>query len=273
MSLWNRLSNVLGDIVIGPWGSVTVSLIVSASAMAAVFVLLFQLVGRQQQVRRARNRLLARTLELLLFGHDARTLMVATGSILAANALYLWQFFVPVLVTSIPVTLLLIQGAAWFEHRPYRVGEPIVLEVNLAPGRAVLETPVGLDLADDLLLAAGPVRSPARREPCYRLVATHPGNGWVDLVVDNQTIRKQVIVGDQFHRLSTQRVAENSWEAWVHPGEAALSAGCPIERVGTQYPSRTSFWGLWGCNPGLIALVLSLILSLVFGRVCGVNVM
>ena len=174
MSLLHRISNAIGDAIIGPWVSVTVALVISASVLAAVIVGLFRLVGRPQQIRRARNRLLARTLELLLFGHDGRSLLTATGRILAANAVYLWQFAWPLLVSTIPITLLLIQGAAWFAHRPYRVGEPIIVEVILAAGRSVLDTPVGLSTSECLTLTAGPVIHTAAESPAQAMVSSPP---------------------------------------------------------------------------------------------------
>lgn len=276
MSWLNRISNAIGAAIIGPWASVTVALVISASVLAAVIVGLFRLVGRPQSIRRARNRLLARTLELLLFGHDGRSLLTASGRILVANGVYLWQFLVPLFVTTIPVTLLLIQGAAWFAHRPYRVGEPIVVEVILASGRSVLETPVGLSTAECLTLTAGPVRIPGRDELCYRLVGTKPGDGWVDLNLDGHTVRKQIVVGDRLDRLSSERGPGRSWESllWnslLHPGEEPLSADSPFVRVATPYPPRTWNWGLSEYDACLVGVVLTLVLSLIFARVCRVS--
>lgn len=267
----NRISNAIGAAIIGPWASVTVALVISASVLAAVIVGLFQAVGRPQSIRRARNRLLARTLELLLFGHDGRSLLTATGRILAANFVYLWQFARPLLVSTIPITLLLIQGAAWFAHRPYRVGEPIIVEVNLAAGRSVLDTPVGLSTAECLTLTAGPVRIPGRDELCYRLVGTKPGDGWVDLNLDGHTVRKQIVVGDRLDRLSSERCSGRSWESLLHPGEEPLSADSPVVRVATPYPQRTWSWGLSEYDACLVGVVLTLVLSLIFARVFRVS--
>lgn len=271
MSWLNRISNVIGDAIIGPWVSVTVALVISASVLAAVIVGLFRLVGRPQSIRRARNRLLARTLELLLFGHDGRSLLTASGRILVANGSYLWQFLVPLFVTTIPVTLLLIQGAAWFAHRPYRVGEPIIIEVNLASGRSVLGTSVSLNTAECLTLTAGPVRIPGRNELCYRLVGTQPGDGWVDLTVDGYTIRKPVAIGERLERLSSERAQGDNGGSLLHPGEEPLSADSPIVRVATPYPQRTWNWGLSEYDACFVAVLLTLVLSLVFARVFRVS--
>lgn len=271
MAWLNRISNAVGDLLIGPWATTTMALVISASVLAAVIVGLFRLVGRPEKIRRARNRLVARTLELLLFGHDGRSLLTATSRILAANAVYLWQFARPVLVSVIPITLLLIQGAAWFAHRPYRVGEPIVVEVILASGRSVLDTPIRLSTAEGLTLTAGPVRIPGHAELCYRLVGTKPGDGWVDLNVDGHTIRKQIVVGDQLHRLSNERLPSRDWKSLLHPGEESLSAGSPVVRVATPYPPRTWNWGLSEYDACLVGLLLTMVLSLIVARVFRVS--
>lgn len=270
MSLLNRFSNAIGDLVIGPWGSVTAALIVSASVLAAVIVGLFRLAGRPQRIRQARNRFVARTLELLLFGHDGRSLLTATGRILLANAVYLWQFAVPLLVSTIPISLLLIQGAAWFAHRPYRVGEPIIVEVQLASARSVLDTPVSLSTAEGITLTAGPVRIPGRAELCYRLVGTKPGDGWVDLNVENHTIRKQIVVGDGIERLTGER-GNTRWQSVLHPGEEPLAADSPVVRIGTPYPDRTWSWGFSEYDACLVGLLLAMVFSLIIARVCRVS--
>ena len=271
MSWLHRINNALGDAIIGPWPSVTVALIVSASVLALVIVGLFRLAGRPQRIRAARNRLVARTLELLLFGHDGRSLLTASGRILAANGVYLWQFVWPLLVSTIPITLLLIQGAAWFGHRPYRVGEPIIVEVRLASGRSVLDTPVALSTAEGLTLTAGPVRIPDRAELCYRLVGTKPGDGWVDLSLEGHTVRKQVVIGEGLNRLTSERCPSRDWESLLHPGEEPLSSDSPIAHVATPYPARTWNWGLSEYDAGLVGVVLALVFSLIFARVLRVS--
>lgn len=271
MAWLNRISNEIGDVLIGSWSSATMALVVSASVLAAVIVGLFRAAGRPQRIRHARNRLLARTLELLLFGHDGRSLLTATGRILTANTVYLWQFAWPLLVSAIPITLLLIQGAAWFAHRPYRVGEPIIIEVILASGRSALDTPVRLSTTDCLALTAGPVRIPDQAELSYRLVGTKPGDGWVDLNVDGHTIRKQIVVGDQLRRISNERRPARDWKSLLHPGEESLPAGSPVVRVTSAYPPRTWNWGLSEYDAGLVGLLLTMVLSLIIARVFRVS--
>lgn len=270
MSLLHRFSNAMGDLFIGPWGSVTAALVISASVLAVVIVGLFRLAGCPQRIRGARNRLVARTLELLLFGHDGRSLLTATGRILAANVVYLWQFVVPLLVSTVPISLLLIQGAAWFAHRPYRVGEPIIVEVQLAPGRSVFDTPVSLNAAEGITLTAGPVRIPGHAELCYRLVGTKPGIGWVNLNVENHAIRKQIVVGEGIERLTTER-STSRWESVLHPGEEPLAADSPVVRIGTPYPPRTWNWGFSEYDACLVGVLLAMVLSLIFARVVRVR--
>lgn len=266
----NRIMNVIGDVVIGPWESVTVALVFSAGVFAAVIVGLLRLVGRPQNIRRARNRLLARTLELLLFGHDTRTLLSAAGRILVANGAYLRQFLIPLLVTALPVTLLLIQGAAWFNHRPFCVGEPIIVTVQLASDRPVRETSVGLKTADGLTLTAGPVRIASQNELCYRLAATQNGDGWVEFTVADHTIRKQIVVGDRLARLATER--GQRWSSLLEPAEPALSEESPVVCITTEYPQRTWSWRFRNYDAGTVGLILTLVLSLLFARLFGVSV-
>lgn len=271
ISLLHRTTNGIGDVVIGSWQSLTVALLVSAGVLAMVIVGLFRLVGRAENIRRSRNRLLARTLELLLFGHEGRGLLTASGRILAANAVYLWQFVVPLCVSAVPVTLLLIEGAAWFAHRPFRVGEPIIVEVTLAPDQPVLDAPVRLSTAGCLTPTAGPIRIPGQNELCYRLVGTEPGEGWVEAQLRGHVIRKQIAIGERLERLATERRKAQDWESLLHPGEWPIPGGSHIAQISTLYPRRTWNWGLTEYDAGVVGVLLTLVLSLVVARLFRVS--
>lgn len=262
--------NAIGDIAIGPWLSLSVALLISASLLAVVIVGLFRLVARPQEIRRARNRLWARTMELVLFGHDGRSLLTATGRILHANANYLCQFAAPIALSAIPVMLLLIQGAAWFERRPYRVGDPIVVEVALTASHSIFETPVSLKTADCLSVTAGPVRIPSDNELCYRLIGKESGDGWVELTVGGQTIRKQIAIGERLTRVAVER--RQGWASVFYPAEEPLAANGPLTRISTPYPRRTWDWGYHEYDAGLVGLILTLVMSLVVARLLGVSI-
>ena len=92
---------------------------------------LFRVASNPVAIRRGRNRTIARTLELLLFRHDLRVSLSACRRILGANVVYLGQFGRPFLVSVVPLCLIYVQMAEWFEHRPLRVGETATVEMGL----------------------------------------------------------------------------------------------------------------------------------------------
>src|SRR5690349_15843643 len=104
MWLVNRPLNFLFDLIMRPFAgeSPWPGLIAASLLTAAVLVGLFCVTSNQRAILRARNKFLARTLELLLFQHDLRVSLSSCGRILKANFVYLFQFLLPMAVGLIP---------------------------------------------------------------------------------------------------------------------------------------------------------------------------
>src|SRR5690349_14583334 len=115
MRFFNLLTNIVADMVMRPFESLSpwYGLAVAALLTAGVLVFLFHRTSNQAGVRRTRNRLLARTLELLLFRHSLSVSLTACGRILVEDARYLATLMRPMLFGAIPILLVFIQLSAW----------------------------------------------------------------------------------------------------------------------------------------------------------------
>src|SRR4051794_41149404 len=117
--------NMIADLLVGtllrqlnrPWPG----LVAVALATSIVMLLVIRWVQSPSSIRRAKDRLVARVLELVLFRHDARVSFTAGGRILAANLGYLRTLLWPVAVSTVPCILVLTQLSCWYAWRPLKV--------------------------------------------------------------------------------------------------------------------------------------------------------
>lgn len=208
---------------------------------------------------------------MLLFGHDGRTLLTSCTRIARANVRYLLQFAWPFVVSAIPILLLILEGAAWFQHRPYRSGESAVVEIRLAPDHPVLETQAEITTATGVEDVAGPVRIPSGNELCYRHRLTGTEDATLILRIGTTKYLQSVAVGERLQRLSPTIVQPGLPEQFLEPLARLLPASGPVTSWVAHYPQRTVFLGTWEVNAALMGLLMMVLFSLIVGRLCGVG--
>ncbi len=273
MGRLNLVINGLFDLLMRPFMHLSAwpGLIAASVVASIVLVALFHFSSNPNAIRRTRNRLLARTLELLMFQHDLRVSFTACGRILIANAAYLFQFLRPMAVGLIPLLLIFVQMESWFDRRPLRIGEQSVFSVEIDPSKSVLDQSIELQLPEMLAIDSPPVRIPSRNELAWRIAATGAGNGWINVISDGIKERKSVSTGDQLVRISQARESDGLLQQLFSPSEPPLDAG-PMRRMLLSYPRREWLIGQTEVPWLVAAFVLIMVFSLVLGRVFGIRV-
>lgn len=273
IEILNRLMTVLFDGLMRPWmgQSPWPAMIVGSLVTAVVLVLLFRVSSNAEAIRQSRNRLLARTLELLMFQHDLRISLSACGRILWANAVYLYQFLRPMAVGILPLLLIFAQLESWFQWRPLHVGERTVLTVDLDASHPVLQTPVELSLSDGFQLDSPVVRIPSTNQMAWRIYALQPELGWGDVKIGEVTERKTIVSGEDLTRLSAQRSLEGQWTGLLSPSETSLAVASPIKKMQITYPTRELSVGETEVSWIVAAIGLMMVLSLLLGRIFGIR--
>ncbi len=280
VSLLNRAVSACSDPVLRPWSDNPASfaaspwptLILGSCLIAVIMVLLFALTSDQQLLKRRRNRLLARTLELLLFRHDARVSITACARILKANAAYLWTFAMPTLIAVIPITLMIVQLAAWFEYRPLISGETALLEIAFDKSIDVAAVPVTIMLSDSLELDGAPVRIPSENEICWRLQVKSEQESWIEVRSGEFVERKECAVGQHLIKVSTKRTRSDLVQEILHPVERPLPAEGPFEQILIRFPPRTLHIADKEVHWLVAAIVIMMIAGLVTGKLFGVSI-
>lgn len=235
-----------------------------------ILVGLFRLSSNQHRLRAARNRLLARTLELLLFRHDLRVSLTSCGRIAVANLAYLGAIARPLAVSAVPMAVILIQMQCWFHGRPLRLDETVVVEARLAPDQARQSPPLELTASPLLQIDLPGVRIASTNETAWRVRAILSGEGWVEARCGDVTERKSVAVGDRLARLSFRRT-RNAADSLLHPSEPMLSGDGPFEQIDVRYPERLLFAGDHTIHWLVASLALMMMFGIVLAKMFGVN--
>lgn len=265
--------NFIADLVLwpcrnaSPWVGLTAASLLTAGLM----VFLFQRTSNQAAVRRTRNRLLARTLELLLFRHSLSVSLTACGRILVEDARYLATLLRPMLFGAVPILLIFVQMSAWLEWRPLAVGETAVLEVELDPAHPVMSSNITLTLPEEVRLGSDGVRIPSQNSLSWRLTAVQSGLGEIHVQAGDFDAAKSVAVEEGFVRVSPRRVRPGFWNELLSPSESPLTSNGPIVRIDLHYPPRPLAIGLRDVHWTVAAIVLIMAFGLVLGRMFGVR--
>lgn len=273
MTFVNRVLHTFEDWLIGTWASssVWIALVLASAIMSLLLIGVFQLGANPAGIRAARNRFIARTLELLLFRHDGRVLLTACGRILSANVHYLGQFLRPVLIGALPMTLLATHGLAWFEHRPFQPGEQFVVELKLDDRYAVSDTPVEILRAAGLSHLVGPVVIPSSHEICFRFTAEDATEGELVLRVGSVEYQQPIPIGGRMVRVSPTIRPSGWFTQLLYPADQPLPAEGPIVNWQVHYPTRQLWIGNWEFSAPTIGVAMTLAFTVLGAWACGTS--
>src|SRR5262249_32571887 len=195
------------------WLSAT---IVSA-ATGVLLLLVFKYTSAQGAIKRVRNDINAHLLALKLFKDSASVALRAQARVFSGAFKLLGLAVVPMLVMAVPVTLLMVQLALWYQHRPLRVGEQAAVTVKLNDDTHLPWPQVHLEPASAFDVAAGPVRVQSKREVCWNLKARENGLANLAFQVAGQHFGKEFAVGEGLMRVSEKRPGWSWSDVLLHP--------------------------------------------------------
>ena len=273
MTYVNSICNTLGDLLLSPFrGENPWPAMLAISFVTSIaFVWAFKVFSNQRALKRKKGRMMARALELLIFRHDMVVSVTAFGRLAVANLSYLGELLKPIAVTLIPALLVLIQISCWYEYRPFAVGDPILVQVDFSDDFPVMSEEVQFVPSEGLEVEIESLRIPALNQLNWRLLAEADGFHWIDVKSDTKSIRKEIVVGNRFLKVSDRRVSGGFWSEMFYPAEPPIGNAGPIEQIYVQYPRRQLF--VAGVEvPWVIAfLLLTMLFGLLIGRVLKVS--
>jgi len=242
---------------LGPWPGM-----IAISAVTGILMLLiFKKTSNQEGIKKAKNLIKARLLEIRLYQNDTGRSFKALGAILGANFRYMAYALKPMLVMIVPVLLVLAQINLRYGAASLPPGGQAVVKLILASGTGALETPISLEAESGLTVETPPLRIAEEGEVDWRIRADAPGRRLLIFDIGGTTVEKIVSVGQsQPAKVPTLR-SRTFLDLVLYPGEKPLPKNGPAASIAVIHPpQRLPLFG-----GGVHWLVAYFVLSLAAG--------
>ncbi|MFQ5640327.1 MAG: hypothetical protein ACE5IR_20290 [bacterium] len=249
------------------WGMLVISLVTGI-----VMLFVFKATSDQKGIKRAKNLVKGHFLAIRLYRDDIGLMFDTMKNIILSNLFYLSKSFRPMLFLLVPVSLILIQLGSRYEWRPFKVGETIIVSLNLADAGADVDlSRVELALPTGLKIDIPPVRINDPKEINWRMTALEPGEYDLTFKYDDRTVSKRLYVEGDLISIASN-IGRSFSVTLMNPGEKSIPKPSFASAIAVRYPKRD--FHLFGFEVHwLVAFfVLSLIAAFSFKGFLGVEV-
>ena len=262
LTVSNSLSAAFA-LVMAPFRSLPLTGMIVISVLTGVLMLIiYKYTSNQSGITRAKDRIKAHFLAIMLFSDSLAVLLKSIGNILRYNLVYMAHNLRPLAVMIVPVLLLLVQLNFWYGYRPVAVGEQVLIRMDVSEQIDLATTPVDLEASSGLKVETPGVRAPELGEVTWRVRATEPGEHVMTARVGENSATKRFVAGpaDRLFRAAPRRHAGGFWDSLLYPGEPKLSG--PIRQIAVDYPTVEMNVLGWHVHWIIVYFVLSIVAGL-----------
>ncbi len=240
-------------------------LLIFSLIMGIIMIVIFRYTSNQKGIKETKEQIKAHLLEIRLFKDDLRVLFSAQRRFLLYNLKYMKHALKPMLFMIVPVSIVLIQLAGWFEYRPLKPGESAVVSIKLADSDMDAFSNIAIQSNGGLTVETPPLRIPDEREVDWRIRADEIGDHNLTFSILGYTFQKRVIVSNgRIVRVSPRVVALSFWDTLLNPGEEPIAKNSLVKRIEVNYPSRSIEIFGWRIHWLLAFFVLSIVFGYAF---------
>jgi hypothetical protein len=242
----NAIAGACASVLLAPIaalpGWLSATLVAAITGVVMLFV--FKYTSNQRAIKHVRAGIKANLLALSLFKDSPLVSLKSQGRILLGVVYVLLLSLIPTAVMLVPVCLALGQLALWYQARPLRVGEEAVITVKTAGARGDALPQVNLATGPEFEVTVGPVHVPIKNLICWSVQARQPGSHRLAFDIGKERFQKELVVGEGFMPVSSERPAWSWEQALLNPREPPFPADSPIESIAIDYQSRSG----WTCG-------------------------
>lgn len=238
----NTAMNAVGENLLAPlmtmpgWQS---NAIVSAVA-GVLLMLLFKYTSNQGAIGRVRDSIKAHMLVLKLFKDSIAVTLQAQGTIFKGAFLLIFYALRPMLVMILPVSLLLSQLSLFYQARPLLLGEEAIVTMQLADDIGDDWPDVKVALMDTAAISIDKTIVYGKKQLLWKIRAEVPGISYIIFQVDNESVGKELAIGDGFMRTSIMKPGPKLGDLLLHPWETPFAADSVVQSITIEYPDRIS---------------------------------
>lgn len=222
------------------WMHPVLVILVLALLVAAGSLLVFKRTSNQPAIRKAKGKVKAHLLAVVIFRHDLRTVFKSLGLALVGSLANLRFLVLPLLVMIVPLTLLFVQ----FEHRlGYRglsSGEEAMVRVHVREGESLDDVAIGffMPYRGTVVTPGVRVRDPERGlwEVDFRIRAGESAFGVVRILGGGREEEKTLSRGQDALGVSPRRASAGLLDQVFHPMEPPLPDDGKIVAIDVAYP-------------------------------------
>jgi uncharacterized membrane protein (DUF106 family) len=234
--------NALGGLLLAPIGMLPgwLSNTIISAVVGVVLLVIFKYTSNQKAIGRVRDDIKAHVLALKLFKDSISVTLRAQGRVFAGSLRLLYHAILPMLVMIIPVSLLLGQMGLWYQYQPLQLGQESIVTMKLNGNIGSPWPDVSLEPMPAAEVTIGQVRVVSKREICWKIKVRESGYHSLVFQVDEQTIKKELAIGDGFMRVSAQRPGWHFTDILLHPRERPFGPDSIVQAISIDYPDRIS---------------------------------
>jgi hypothetical protein len=233
-----------------------------------VAIVLFKYTSNQNAIAKVRDNIKAQMLAMKLFKDSMAVTLKVQGRMFRGAILLLLHSLRPMLVMIIPFTLVLSQLGLWYQVRPLMPGEQTTMTIQVDPD---FLDKVKIESQPGMKITAGPVTAIDKNEINWQIEATEIGTHDIIFRIADETVAKELVVGEGIVRVSPVRAGANLGEMLMYPDEKPFAADSPVKSISLKYPDRVSFTSGTDWWIGYF-FVVSLIVALIFKPMLNVKI-
>lgn len=251
---------LLTDLFIWPFRfSPWLALCSASLCMALIALAGFKLFSNQEKLKRKKARVLARVLELHLYRHDITGIFSAFGRVFTAVTAYTWETLKPMLVILIPMILVIVRCAGWFEYQGAPLHEKTIIQATFSqkhPDVLMLEYDrPGLAVDDE------PFVNVARTDWLWQLTPSLSFDTVLHLFSASLDIEKTFAAGPELQLISPVRSGRNWTDFLLYSQEPPIDADKQLLSVRIDYPHRS----FSAAGIEIHWIISLLVISMIFG--------
>jgi uncharacterized membrane protein (DUF106 family) len=262
LTISNAISALFALIMAPFVGLPLTGMIVISAATGVLMLIIYKYTSNQKGIRKAKDRIKANFLAIMLFSDSLRVLIKSIGSILKWNLAYMGHNLKPLAVMMAPVLLLLVQLNFWYGYSPIKPGQTVQVFATVADESALLDTEAVLTSDEGVIVEAGAVRMKGSSEIGWRVRPETAGTHTLTITVGDQTETKQLVSAEdgKLYRLAPLRHNGNFWDGLLYPGEKGLKGNITSIRV--EYPVVEMDFLAWKLHWIIVYFILSIVAGL-----------
>jgi hypothetical protein len=262
------------DVLVLPFGRThhTLQLVWLSLLTGLGMAYVFKLTSSQRAIKRTKDRLKARILEMRIYQDDAVLILRGLGGALRNNLLYLGTIFVPFLIIVVPVAIVFTQLDQRYSRSNLVPGSKSLLTVQLKEGFDPDETPVELTLEDGLALVGKPVRDSVSRKVIWKIQVDVGGTYDVVVYSKGTSYTFPLVAEDAYRMVGFERKAAGVFEPLIHFALPPIPLDSPFQLVALDYPAARHPLLGWQVHWIVIFLVYSLVSAAALKVLLGIEI-